>query len=55
MKRYRFRIYDELGIVAEERTFHAPNEAVAVQLAAGWRDDRRCEVLHGSEQVVSWV
>jgi hypothetical protein len=54
MKRFRFRIYDEHGLVAEERVFQATNEAVAVMLTSGWRDGRRCEVLHGSEQVVSW-
>jgi len=54
MNRYRFIILDKGGYALEERIFQASDDAVAMQLAEGWRDGRPCEVLSDTKRLVRW-
>jgi hypothetical protein len=54
VRRYRLFLIDSTGKVHEEREFQATNDAVAVQLANGWRDHKPAELWNNDQRISRW-
>ena len=54
MLRYRFIVFDEHKLLADNRDFPAANDETAIAVANGWRDVRGGQVWRDSKLLKHW-